>query len=394
MSYMTQGGSDNVNFVFISPNYPSGHYKFVSALYDAGINVLGIGDAGYETFPAVLRGSMTEYYRVGDLHDYDAVYRACAFFIHKYGRIDVIGSLNPYWLDLEAELRHDLRIAGVVSDDIGNVVNIRKSLVCANRAGAPVTEHKRLLSLSGALRFARQCGFPIAAIHESNKRFDSFRINNIEMAEALLSDRLDCGYILCDIPKGKYISVDGLADDSNELIICTASEFSEEPGRIIESGDLLSFTTVNADKRLRALCSDMLKQYKMGRGFFHFDFVKTAENGEPVLTKAEFSPPAEYVLDGMCCALGIDIYSLWAKLASGIEIGEIVTESFTAGVCSRRFDRSYAYCHEDILNRLGAKLYYHGYTDDTVNAAAGDYIYVFRCKTEASARRNVEYIKD
>ncbi len=381
-----------MNFVFISPNYPSGHYKYVSALSNAGINVLGIGDAGYETFSAILRGSMTEYYRVGDLHDYDAVYRACAFFIHKYGRIDYMASLNPYWLDLEAELRVDFRIAGIKTENTGNVINFRNSLACANRAGVPVTEKKKLVSLSGALKFARECGYPIAAVHESDKRKGLLRINSKASAEALLEDKINCGYLLYDIPEGEYISVDGLADDNNEVILCTSSAFSEEPMQIAESGSLMSFTTVSADKKLRELCLWMLKEYRMGRGFFHFDFVKTP--GCCCLVRAEFNPPAEYVVDAMSCALGVDIYALWAKLVIGEDIGEIQTENSAAGVCSRRFDRSYVNSHEDILNRLGAKLYYHGYTDDTVNAVAGDYIYIFKCRTEASSGRNIDYIQD
>ena len=60
-----------MNYLFISPNYPAGHWRYIAALRDAGHDVYGIGDAGSETFPAELRGNLSGYYRVGDLHNYD-----------------------------------------------------------------------------------------------------------------------------------------------------------------------------------------------------------------------------------------------------------------------------------------------------------------------------------
>ena len=115
-----------MNYVFISPAYPVTCTQFCDRLHKHGVNVLGIGDVPYDTLNDQLKNALTEYYYVDTLEDYDQVYRAVAFFIHKYGRIDWLESLNEYWLPVDARLRSDFNIAvGTREDKIGNLV--RKS---------------------------------------------------------------------------------------------------------------------------------------------------------------------------------------------------------------------------------------------------------------------------
>ena len=100
-----------MNYVFISPAYPVTCTLFIDRLHMHGVNVLGIGDVPYDTLNDQLKASLMEYYYVDSLEDYDQVYRAVAFFIHKYGRVDWLESLNEYWLPVDARLRTDFNIA-------------------------------------------------------------------------------------------------------------------------------------------------------------------------------------------------------------------------------------------------------------------------------------------
>ena len=88
--------------MIFSPHFPEHFYSFCDGLKRLGVNVLGIGDN--------FRNSLTEYYYLPSLEDYDAVYRAVALFTFKYGRIDFNDSQNEYWLELEARLRTDFNI--------------------------------------------------------------------------------------------------------------------------------------------------------------------------------------------------------------------------------------------------------------------------------------------
>ena len=107
------------NFVFLSPNFPTNYWMFCKELKDNGLNVLGIGDQPYDELKQELKDSLNEYYKVSSLENYEEVYRAVAFFIHKYGRIDWLESNNEYWLERDARLRTDFHItSGFQSSDI------------------------------------------------------------------------------------------------------------------------------------------------------------------------------------------------------------------------------------------------------------------------------------
>jgi hypothetical protein len=54
------------------------------------VNVLGIADEPYDQLSPELKESLTEYYLVNDMHNYDEVLRACGYFTHKYGKLDAV----------------------------------------------------------------------------------------------------------------------------------------------------------------------------------------------------------------------------------------------------------------------------------------------------------------
>ena len=99
-----------MNVVFISPNFPLYYYNFCERLKTRGVNVLGIGDQSYDSLPIETKNSVTEYYKVDSLENYEEVYRACAYYTWRYGKIDWIESQNEYWLELEATLRNEFNV--------------------------------------------------------------------------------------------------------------------------------------------------------------------------------------------------------------------------------------------------------------------------------------------
>ena len=62
-----------MNFIFISPNFPENYWNFCAALKRNGVTVFGIGDAPYDNLDNRLKESLTEYYRVNNMEDYDQV---------------------------------------------------------------------------------------------------------------------------------------------------------------------------------------------------------------------------------------------------------------------------------------------------------------------------------
>ena len=65
-----------MNFVFISPHFPHTYWQFCQWLYQNGVKVLGIADAPYDSLQRELKKSLTEYYRVNSLENYDELNKA------------------------------------------------------------------------------------------------------------------------------------------------------------------------------------------------------------------------------------------------------------------------------------------------------------------------------
>ena len=116
------------NFVFISPNFPTHFSRFCRELKNNGLRVLGIGDQPYDELLPELKESLTEYYKVGSLENYDEVYRAVAFFCFRYGPIDWLESNNEYWLEQDAALRTAFHItSGWQTEDMPKIKYKSKS---------------------------------------------------------------------------------------------------------------------------------------------------------------------------------------------------------------------------------------------------------------------------
>ena len=151
-----------MNCVFISPNHPRTHWMFTNRLKANGVNVLGIGDCPYDELNDNVRDSLTEYYYVQEIKDYNQVFRAVAFFSFKYGKIDWLESNNEFWLEQDARLRSDFNITtGVKEDEIGYYK--RKSLMkgCYKKAKVPSARQIKITTIEEALAFIKQVGYPV-----------------------------------------------------------------------------------------------------------------------------------------------------------------------------------------------------------------------------------------
>lgn len=327
-----------MNVIFISPNYPEGRWRYVSALRGLGVNVLGIGDAVEEDFPYGLRGCLTDYYRVDDLHNYDAVYRAVAFFSHKYGRPDVIESLNDYWAVLEASLRRDFNVVGF------------------------------------DLNYAQR-------VYNRERVEDVIRSVGIKVADR------DCDGNI-DVPEGRIIKCCGLANRYGKIVGSAVYEFSNVPEIIAEKKELLSFFSVDPGEEFNETVANIVDTVGVKGGFFGFTF---AVGEETVLLDWSFLPPDEYFADAMACSGSSDVCHMWAADKVGMNMDYHASPETTVYV-TRRFDRSYRYSHDRVMTKLRPGLRRHGRSYTGVEIT-GDYFYIFKADSEQKARELAEFIQ-
>jgi len=382
-----------MTYIFISPNYPAGHWKYVAALREAGHTVLGIGDAGAETFPAELRGNLDEYYRVGDLHNYDEVYRAIGYYIHRWGRIDNIESLNPYWSDLVFSLCMEFMLG---EDTTGEQYQVS---IEEKRACHLLPESVTFTTVDDAVAFAEKVCYPILAVPARNKRLG----NRLIVAEAglrnLLRGEKKGEWIFFAQYQGIPVSIDGIYAISDEdecgIKLCAVHVYSAD-GSMYS----LPYDEVLCHKAYH------LAEHASVSGFFHISGVKlekgiagVAKKGEIVFNYIEDAPPHEYIIDCMNVEFGQDIRALWA----GLRVPEILSvedallglaPTGCAGVAFRSFEQSYKNSHEKILRKLTVKLQAHGKTAEIDRQRCLDYFYIFSADDTAELKRTIKYITE
>ena len=212
------------NFIFISPNFPTNYWQFCRELKNDGMNVLGIGDQPYDELKPELKDSLNEYYKVGSLENYDEVYRAVAFFIFKYGRIDWLESNNEYWLERDAALRTDFHItSGFQTEDMPRIKYKSKMKEYYRKAGIATARYHMVDDLNGCKAFIKQVGYPVVVKPDNGVgASDTHKLSNDEELKTFLAYKAekhpDVSYIMEEFVHAEVNSYDAIIDASGNPI--------------------------------------------------------------------------------------------------------------------------------------------------------------------------------
>ncbi|MBO7475708.1 MAG: hypothetical protein J6T36_02100, partial [Campylobacter sp.] len=151
-----------MNFIFISPQFPHTYWNFCDRLRQNGVNVLGIGDCPYDALEEHVKASLTEYYFVENMQDYDQMLRAVGFFTFKYGKIDWIESNNEFWLEQDAQLRTDFHVTtGEQAEGIGRLKHKSSMKPYYKKAGVATARLAQIPTIKEAKAFLKRVGYPV-----------------------------------------------------------------------------------------------------------------------------------------------------------------------------------------------------------------------------------------
>ena len=151
-----------MNFIFVSPQFPKSYWNFCDRLQKNGVHVLGIGDAPYDSLSQELKNSLTEYYYLNSLENYDDVLRAVGYFTFRYGKIDWVESNNEYWLKLDARLRTDFHMTtGKTVEEIDIFQSKSRMKEFYQKAGVPAARWHLVSTLEQGLDFIQKVGYPV-----------------------------------------------------------------------------------------------------------------------------------------------------------------------------------------------------------------------------------------
>ena len=281
---MSKKGGFPLNYVFISPAYPVTCTQFCDRLNRHGVNVLGIGDVPYDTLNDQLKQALTEYYFVDSLEDYDQVYRAVAFFIHKYGRIDWLESLNEYWLPVDARLRTDFNIAvGTREDRIGSLV--RKSLMkrLFVEAKIPTARQHIVSDLKAAKAFVKKVGYPVIVKPDIGVGANgTMKINGEDELLAFYSDLPQVPYVMEEFLCGDICTYDAILDADCEPLFESMCTYPPVIDSVQNDESIHFYTVPDVPAQLRDFGRKAAKAFGADRRFVHFEFINITKDYEGI----------------------------------------------------------------------------------------------------------------
>ena len=381
-----------MNYIFISPNFPRTYWQFCDRLLQNGVNVLGIGDAAYDGLEAELKSSLTEYYKVGSLEDYEQVYRAVAFFAFKYGKIDWIESLNEYWLEQDARLRTDFNVTtGIQTDRIGVIKE--KSLMKQRyfEAGIPTARQHSVSTREAGREFIKLVDYPVIVKPDIGVgAHDTWKLQNDADFDAFYDNLPPVPYVMEEFIQGEIVSYDGIFDSNCDPLFENMNVFPNPVMDVVNDNlDLNYYTCPDVVEALRALGRRTVKAFDVGRRFVHLEFFRLTkehkglgEEGDYVALEVNMRPPGGYTPDMMDYAHSTDVYKIYADMVCYDERRLPVSEDqYYCVYASRKDGNRYSHTHEEIMERYGVNMVMQEEMPEISWATMGRYMYTVKLKT-------------
>ncbi|MBR6705081.1 MAG: ATP-grasp domain-containing protein [Clostridia bacterium] len=392
-----------MNFLFISPHFPHTYWQFCDRLKKNGINVLGIGDAPYESLEEPLKAALTEYYRVGSLEDYDQVYRAAAFFAFKYGKPDWIESMNEYWLEQDARLRTDFNVTtGIRSDRIGFIKEKRLMKEKYLEAGIPTARQHVVSDREAGKAFVLKVGYPVIVKPDVGVgATHTWKLENDADLDAFYDHLPDVPYVMEEFIKGEICSYDAILDSRCEPLFESMTVWPPVMDIVNKDLDLMYYTCPQVPEALRKLGRKTVKAFKVDRRFVHLEFFRLTEKreglgdaGDFVALEVNMRPAGGYTPDMMDFAHSTDVYRIYADMvafdARRVPESE---EHFYCVYASRKDGHTYARTHEEIMEKYGGSMMMQEEMPPMNWPQMGRYMYTARLKTFEEAQDFIRFVQ-
>jgi hypothetical protein len=383
-----------MNVVFISPHFPPQFFHFVAALRERGVNVLGIGDAPYDTLRPELRKLLGEYFFTPNLHDYDALLRATAYLTWKHGRIHRIDSLNETWLEVEARLREDFHVPGTLPVDISRLRSKLGMHDVFKKAGVPHPSSIPVRDAAGVKAFAREVGYPLVLKPDIGVgAARTFKVStDAEVDEALATSLT--GYVAQAFVRGTIVTYDGLVDRAGKILFRLSHEYSDGVMEVVlEQRDMSFWSLREIPPALEALGQRAVDALGLREHWFHLEFFRLSDGGYVVL-EANLRPPGGFMTDMMNYTCDIDVYQLWARLLTGDDVsGFQYTPRYNVCHTARRASRRYVHSYSELVQKLGPALLLHREMPAVFHSAMGNEMYLTRHDDLAAMHEAVRLIQ-
>ena len=355
-----------MNVIFISPHFPQTYSHFCSGLRANGVNVLGIADAQYYELNNELRGALNDYYKVNNLEDYGEVYRAVAWFAHKYGKIDWIESNNEYWLEQDARLRTDFNVTtGIKSDRVAAIRN--KSEMKKYYAAGGIPTARQIKCSEGPAKvkaFVKKTGYPVIAKPDGGMGASgTTKIHDAAGLDAWFAAHPDNYglYVLEEFITGLLVSYDAIYNSKGEPVFENNTVFPTPIMEIVHDNlETCYWTNKTVPAKLAAIGRRTVKAFDIKSRFVHLEFFQLdrdreglGEKGDYVGLEVNMRPPGGYTPDMMNYAHDTDVFQIWADMVVFDEARKPQGDQYYCAYAARRDCYTYKHSHQEIMERFG-----------------------------------------
>ena len=376
------------NFIFLSPNFPTNYWQFCRELKRNGLNVLGIGDQPYDELSPQLKDSLSEYYKVTSLENYDEVYRAVAFFIFRYGRIDWLESNNEYWLERDARLRTDFHIeSGFQSGDMSRIKYKSHMKEYYQKAGIPVARYHMVDDFDGCRAFIGEVGYPVVVKPDNGVGAShTFKLTDDGGLRWFLDTQREPGvsYIMEEFIFAEVNSYDAIIDSHGEPMFETGNVTPYSIMDIVNENDNSIYYIVRdlADD-VRAAGRATVKSFGVKSRFVHFEFFRLTQDqpgmgkkGDVVALEVNMRPCGGFSPDMMNYANSTDVYKIWADMIAFDRSTLPSGQHYFCAFAGRRDGKRFVLSHDELLRRYAAQLRMVERIPDALSGAMGNQMYV------------------
>ena len=373
------------NFIFISPNFPDNYWRFCRELKNNGFNVLGIGDSEYYNLADEVKSSLTEYYKVSSLGNYDEVFRAVAFFTFRYGRIDWLESNNEYWLESDARLRTDFNItSGFKSKDMPKVKFKSKMKKYYAKAGIKTARYCMATSLHVCEKFIAEVGYPVIVKPDNGVGANAtYKIKNADELAAFFKEKSPVRYIMEEYIRAEVTTYDAIVNDKGEPIFETGNVTLMSLMDVVnDDGNSLFYIQKQLPDDVRDAGRRTLKVFGVKSRFVHLEFFRLTHDqhigkkGEIVALEVNMRPSGGISPEMMNYANSIDVYKVWADMIAFGNTELKVGERYYCAYAGRRDGKPFRYSEQDIVDKFGANIKYISRVPEVLSGAMGDTLYI------------------
>ena len=386
------------NVIFISPNFPTNYWQFCKELKNNGLNVLGIGDQPYDDLSHNLKDSLNEYYKVSNLENYDEVYRAVAFFIHKYGRIDWLESNNEYWLEKDAQLRTDFHItSGFQVEDMPRIKYKSKMKEYYQKVGIVTARYHLVDTIEGCREFLAKVGYPVVVKPDNGVgAAATYKLKSDEDLVSFMESKPEgVPYIMEEFVNAEVNSYDAIIDSNGEPIFETGNVTPNSVMDIVNNNDnSIYYIVKDLPEDTRAAGRAAVKSFGVKNRFIHFEFFRLTQDqeglgkkGDVMALEVNMRPCGGFTPDMINFAYSTDVYKIWADMIAFDSSQMPVGDHQYCAFAGRRDGKNFVLDHDALMAKYGHCMKMVDRIPDALSGAMGNQMYVatFPTKEEMDA---------